>query len=87
LCNEIFAIDKKTKKIRGVPDGCDKCEINDNWQCENGCMWPTNAWKYIDISDIINLYRMQQGGLDLNRLESLHMDDFVKVGLIKKFMG
>jgi hypothetical protein len=49
-------------------------------------MWPLNSWKYDEITYYTQLAQWANAGFDLNRLESLVPDDFIKIGIIRKII-
>jgi len=76
------------------PKGCECCPSGTEWDCRhenaNGtiyeCNWRLNFWKYEEIKVLIGLYKAKQGGMDLNRIKSLHVDDFVKIAIISEYV-
>jgi len=42
---------------------------------------------YDEIINYLGLYRAMDGGMDLNRIESLKMEDFYKISIIKAILG
>lgn len=89
LLSEIFKTEKDSTgkvKRKGFPDGCEKCEINDKWQCENSCMWPENHWKYDEVRYYVELAQWANAGIDMNRIDTLIPDDFYKIALVRKML-
>ncbi len=79
-------VDKKGKRERaGFPEGCNGCQSTIEWDCEN-CMWRVNHWKYDEVINYVGLYRAKQGGMNLNRIESLDMLDFQKISIVKGYL-
>ena len=86
---EIFKHEKDSAgktKIRGFPVGCEECEIDDEWQCEHGCLWPENYWKYDEIKYYLELAQWANAGVDLNRIDSLMPNDFKKIAMVRKML-
>ena len=54
----------------------------DEWQCENGCLWHDNYWKYDEVSKFINLYKVQKAGCDIFKLGRLNWFDWKKLSIV-----
>ena len=50
------------------------------------CSWLENRWKYDELLRLIRYERARYGGFDLNRLSSLDLNDFIKIGILRKYM-
>lgn len=70
----------------GFPQGCNSCPDYNSDDCHIDCLWPENYWKYEEVKNYWMLTKAQSGGLDLNRLESLVMDDFIKLSILKEYL-
>lgn len=88
LCREIFQIENKDGKSvrKGFPVGCNDCPDINSSDCHEYCMWPENYWRYEEVKNYWLLAKAQDGGLNVNRLESLSLDDFVKLSIIKEYL-
>ena len=86
---EVFKREKDSTghvKIKGFPTGCEECDINDDWQCTEGCLWPENYWKYDEVRYYLELAQWANAGVDLNRIDCLVPNDFVKIAMIRKLI-
>ena len=80
--------------MRGFPEGCDKCDSTIEWDCyhknDDGsvylCPWRENHWKYKEVQETMRLWKLKNGGLDLNRIKSLEIDDFLKISILSEFI-
>ena len=88
LCIEIFHTDDKNGKRskKGFPSGCNNCPDKDNDDCFEYCMWPENYWKYEEVKNYWILAKAQNGGLDVNRMDSINFDDFIKLSIVKEYL-
>lgn len=72
--------------------GCEDCEANNDknenldWQCKNGCLWRENSWKFDEVNYYMTLAMWANAGIDLNRLDNLTPDDFLKIAFIRKLI-
>jgi len=85
LCTEIF--DTRDGKIK-FPEGCQECEKRlgpSDWNCAE-CPYRENYWKYDEVKRYVLLEQAQRGGMDLNRIRTLTIDDFLKVRVIALHM-
>ena len=78
--------DKSRRQRKGFPQGCDSCPDKESSDCWEDCEWPVNYWKYEEVKWFWMLCKAQAGGMDLNRIETLTIDDFVKIGIIKEYI-
>lgn len=65
------------------PKGCDECRTGNEWDCKN-CLWRENYWKYDEVMKWYVVATWANGGVDLNRIEELMPEDFIKISLIRK---
>lgn len=88
MCKEVFEVKVKDDKQarEGFPVGCNGCPDYDSDDCHEFCMWPKNYWKYEEVKNYWMLTKAQSGGLDLNRLSSLVVDDFIKLSILKEYL-
>lgn len=89
MVSEVFKYDKQNKLTINIPDGCKKCEFTyskDEWQCQSGCLWPENHWKYDEINYYIEMAQWANSGVDLNRIDGLLPNDFYKINIIRKYI-
>ena len=95
ICAEVYGVadENGQRRTRGFPKGCDDCPSEIEWDCyhrnDDGsiflCSWRENYWKYDELRQYMVLAQAQDGGLDLNRIESLEYMDFVKIAELKKY--
>lgn len=62
------------------------CPDRNNDDCTENCLWPENYWKYAEVRRLWFLAKAENGGLDLNRLQSLMIEDFIKLSIIKEYL-
>jgi len=67
------------------PDGCEKCSSATEWDCNN-CLWVENSWKYDEVGKYYVIAQWAEAGMDLNRINELRPDDFIKISIIRKFL-
>lgn len=90
ICEKIY----KNRENVNWPSGCSECFSENEWDCyhinDNGteyyCPWRENFWKYEEVKNYIVLYKSKKGGLDINRLESLGYDDYIKLGILSEYI-
>ena len=70
----------------GFPTGCNQCADINSEDCHESCMWPQNYWKYEEVKNYWLLVKAEKGGLNLNRIGSLTLDDFIKLSILKEFL-
>ena len=97
VCSSVFEVVEINgkRRMRGFPDGCENCQSELEWDCyhenEDGsiflCEWRENYWKYDELRRYMVLVNTQNGGLDLNRIQSMDYEDFVKIAELKKHYG
>jgi len=68
------------------PSGCESCDCDDDWQCTEGCLWRENSWKYDEMYYYMTLARWANAGIDLNRIDDLAPNDFLKISILKKVL-
>ncbi len=73
------------KTVFNFPEGCDTCASNNEWDCQN-CSWVDNSWKYDEVMKYYVLAQWAVSGMDLNRIDELRPDDFIKVSIIRKLL-
>jgi len=49
-------------------------------------MWRENYWKFDEVNYYMTLAMWANSGMDLNRLDTLTPDDFVKIAFIRKII-
>jgi len=49
-------------------------------------MWPENSWKYDEVRYYYTLAAWKNAGVDLNRIEALKPEDFLKAHYIGKML-
>jgi hypothetical protein len=90
ICNEVFSYettkDGKKKRRKGFPVGCSECPDRNNDDCFDNCLWPETYWKYEEVKRMWLLAKAANGGMDLNRIKSLGVDDFIKLSIVKEYL-
>lgn len=97
VCEHVFEVIENggKRKMRGFPAGCEECPSEIEWDCyhenEDGsiflCEWRENYWKYDELKKYMVLANAKDGGLDLNRIQTLGYEDFVKICELKNYYG
>ena len=49
-------------------------------------MWPENYWKYEEVKGLWLLVKAKNGGFDLNRIESLTLNDYIKISIVEEYL-
>lgn len=86
---EIFKHEKDSAgnaKIKGFPVGCEECQRVSEWECNNNCEWPENSWKYDEVKYYLELAQWANAGVDLNRINDLVPNDFIKIAMVRKVL-
>ncbi len=84
---------KGNKKKLEMPGGCYECSAKKHstkeslkWQCDNGCYWPENAWKYDEINYYLTLAYWMDAGYPVKEIEKLRPDDYMKIRVIRRLL-